>query len=52
MDIETILWSERFRPHKVADCILPPRIKTYFQAIADKKHLDNMTLVGPAGLVS
>lgn len=49
MNAETILWSEAYRPHTVDDCILPPRLKKYFNAIAKKGHLDNMTLVGSAG---
>lgn len=48
-DVEKYLWSENYRPHCVADCILPPRLKTYFQAIVDKKQLANMTLVGGPG---
>ncbi|USV40866.1 DNA polymerase accessory protein sliding clamp [Xanthomonas phage BUDD] len=43
------LWSENYRPHTVNDCILPPRLKTYFQAIVDKGQLANMTLVGGPG---
>ena len=43
------LWSENYRPHRVADCILPPRLKKYFQAIVDKGELANMTLVGGPG---
>ena len=43
------LWSENYRPHRVLDCILPPRLKSYFQAIVDAKELANMTLVGGPG---
>lgn len=43
------LWSENYRPHRVSDCILPPRLKSYFQAIVDAKELANMTLVGGPG---
>lgn len=46
---EMYLWSENYRPHTVNDCILPPRLKTYFQAIVDKGQLANMTLVGGPG---
>src|SRR6476469_3061354 len=48
-DKELYLWSENYRPHRVEDCILPPRLKAYFQAIVDKKQLANMTLVGGPG---
>lgn len=43
------LWSESYRPHTVRDCILPPRLKTYFQVIVDAGQLANMTLVGGPG---
>ena len=46
---KSYLWSEAYRPHTVADCILPARLKNYFQAIVDKKQLANMTLVGGPG---
>lgn len=49
MSEEKYLWSENYRPHRVADCILPPRLKSYFQAIVDAKELANMTLVGGPG---
>lgn len=43
------LWSEQYRPHKVQDCILPQRLKDYFQAMVDKKQIENLTLVGGPG---
>lgn len=46
---ELYLWSENYRPHTVRDCILPKRLKDYFQAIVDKKELANLTLVGGPG---
>lgn len=49
MSIDTILWAEAYRPHTVDECILPPRLKTYFNSIAKKGHLDNMTFIGGAG---
>ncbi|AKO61680.1 sliding clamp loader [Stenotrophomonas phage Mendera] len=49
MSTEQYLWNEAFRPHKVADCILPPEMKKYFQQLVDAKNLDHMTLVGGPG---
>lgn len=53
MGIEKIdgefLWVEAYRPQKVADCILPPRMKDYFQDLVDKGQLQNMLLVGGPG---
>lgn len=46
---EKYLWCEAYRPHKVQDCIMPQRLKDYFQAMVDKGQLDNMTLVGGPG---
>lgn len=43
------LWVERYRPKKIADCILPPRLKDYFQSMAAGAELQNMLLVGGPG---
>lgn len=43
------LWVEKYRPKKIADCILPPRLKDYFQSMAQGQELQNMLLVGGAG---
>lgn len=43
------LWSEKYRPKTVADCVLPKRLKNYFQALVDKGTMENMTLVGGPG---
>lgn len=43
------LWNEMYRPRKVADTILPARLKEIFQAMVDDGNINNMTLVGPAG---
>lgn len=43
------LWSEEYRPHKIEDCILPPRLKAYFQDMVTRKQLQNMTLIGAPG---
>lgn len=44
------LWVETHRPHSVSDCILPERLKSHFQALVDRNTLENMTLVGSAGV--
>lgn len=49
MSIDNLLWVEKFRPKKIADCILPDRLKGFFQEMVDKGELQNMTLVGGAG---
>lgn len=44
------LWTERYRPHKVADCILPAALKKTFQQFVDDKNVPNLLLTGPAGI--
>jgi DNA polymerase III delta prime subunit len=48
--MEEFLWVEKYRPHKVADCILPNRIKKVFQAYVDTNDIPNMILHGSAGV--
>jgi DNA polymerase III delta prime subunit len=47
--MEEFLFTERYRPKTVEDCILPDRIKSVFQSCVEKKTIPNMMLVGPAG---
>lgn len=42
-------WTDKFRPHTIADCILPDRLKQTFQAYADQKEIPHLLLCGPAG---
>lgn len=44
------LWVEKYRPRKIADCILPPKLKNTFQKIVDGGEVPNMLLTGSAGL--
>lgn len=44
------LWVERYRPKKIADCILPPRLKKVFQEYANNKTIPNLMLTGSAGV--
>ena len=48
--IENLLWVEKYRPHLIADCILPDRLSAYFGGMAEKGEIQNMTLVGGAGM--
>lgn len=50
MTIENLLWVERYRPHLIADCILPDRLAAYFGGMVEKGEIQNMTLVGGAGM--
>ena len=44
------LWVEKYRPHTVADCILPDRLKKPFQEYVDRKEIPNLMLTGSAGV--
>lgn len=44
-----ILWVERYRPHKIADCILPQALKTTFEKILLSGEIPNHTFAGSAG---
>ena len=44
------LWVEKYRPHTVADCILPDRIKKVFQEYVDQGNIPNLMLTGSAGV--
>jgi DNA polymerase III delta prime subunit len=44
------LWVEKYRPHTVAECILPDRIKNVFQEYVDQGNIPNLMLTGSAGV--
>lgn len=47
---DRFLWSEEYRPHKIEDCILPERLKKYFQKIVNSGNMENMILGGGPGI--
>lgn len=47
---EQMLWVEKYRPHKVEDCILPENLKTTFQEYVNRKEIPNLLLAGSAGV--
>jgi DNA polymerase III delta prime subunit len=48
--MEEFVWSQKYRPGTVGDCILPERIKRVFQGFVDNKTLPNMMLTGESGI--
>jgi DNA polymerase III delta prime subunit len=48
--MKQVLWVELYRPHTIADCILPPALKTTFQEIVNSGVILNMILSGKAGV--
>jgi DNA polymerase III delta prime subunit len=48
--LEQMLWVEKYRPHKVEDCILPDNLKSTFQEYVNRKEIPNLLLTGSAGV--
>jgi DNA polymerase III delta prime subunit len=46
---EQFLWVEKWRPRKIADCVLPQTLKNTFQEFVDNDNVPNMLLAGTAG---
>ena len=47
---DQFLWTEKYRPQKVADCILPESIKSVFQEYVNQKNIPNLLLSGGPGV--
>jgi len=47
---EHILWVEKYRPHKIEDCILPDVLKSTFQEYVNRKEIPNLLFAGSAGV--
>ena len=45
-----MLWTEKYRPQTVEDCILPERLKKPFQEYVNQKQIPNLLLSGGAGV--
>ena len=48
--MEHLLFTEKYRPKKIADCILPERLKTPFQEYVTQSNIPNLLLAGGAGV--
>jgi DNA polymerase III delta prime subunit len=48
--MEHLLWTEKYRPKTVEDCILPERLKQPFQEYVNQKQIPNLLLAGGAGV--
>jgi len=44
------LWTEKYRPQKLEDCILPDRLKKVFQEYVNEGKIPNLLLSGTAGV--
>ncbi len=47
---DEFLWVERYRPKRIADCILPDSLKNTFQKFVQDKQIPNLLLTGTAGI--
>jgi DNA polymerase III delta prime subunit len=48
--MEHLLWTEKYRPQTVAECILPERMKLPFQEYVNKKQIPTLLLTGGPGV--
>ena len=48
--MEHLLWTEKYRPKKIENCILPDRLKKPFQEYVNQKSIPNLLLTGGAGV--
>lgn len=48
--LQHVLWTEKYRPHRVEDCILPERLKQPFSEYVKLKMIPNLLLSGGAGV--
>lgn len=48
--MEHLLWTEKYRPKKIEDCILPERLKKPFQEYVNQSNIPNLLLAGGAGV--
>lgn len=46
---EEFLWTEKYRPHRISDTILPINLKKVFQQFVDNKEIPNLLLSGGPG---
>lgn len=50
MSIQHVLWTEKYRPSTIADCILPDRLKHPFAEYVKQQMIPNLLLTGGAGV--
>ena len=47
---EEFLWTEKYRPQKLEDCILPDQLLKTFKGIVETGEVHNLLLCGTSGL--
>jgi DNA polymerase III delta prime subunit len=48
--MDHLLWTEKYRPQTIEECILPERLKKPFQEYVNQKNIPNLLLHGGAGV--
>ena len=48
--MEHLLWTEKYRPKTIEDCILPERLKLPFQEYVNQRNIPSLLLAGGAGV--
>ena len=48
--MDHLLWTEKYRPQNIEECILPDRLKKPFQEYVNQKNIPNLLLHGGAGV--
>jgi DNA polymerase III delta prime subunit len=48
--VNEALWVEKYRPHRIEDCILPKELKETFQQYVDRKEIPHLLLCGTPGV--
>jgi DNA polymerase III delta prime subunit len=48
--MDHLLWTEKYRPKTIEECILPERLKTPFQEYVNQKNIPNLLVSGGAGV--
>jgi DNA polymerase III delta prime subunit len=48
--VEHLLWTEKYRPKTIENCILPERLKLPFQEYVNQHNIPNLLLSGGAGV--
>ena len=48
--LDEFIWSQKYRPKVVNDCIIPAQLKLTFQEMLKSKSIPNLLLYGPPGI--
>ncbi len=49
IDLNELIWTEKYRPANVSSCIIPEKVKTHIQSLIDSNQMTNMIFTGIQG---